>query len=226
MAGEPSSLGGTAPRAATLAPGRITQLLEELARIPAMEDEARDAELDRLVALKLLRPSRRARLGLGTDALRREADVAAQLNHPNIATLFDAGRWRGGAFLVYELLEGETLRERLRRGALPAGEALGVAAPMAAAIAHAHRSGVLHQDLKPENVFLTADGRVKLLDFGVSRALGEHGAPGGTSGYAAPEPLRAEPAPASDVFSAGVVLFEALTGALPYPVTSGRSPAL
>jgi tetratricopeptide (TPR) repeat protein len=190
--------------------------------------EARDGELGRRVALKVLRPATGQRVHLGSEVLRREADAAARLNHPGIATLHDAGRWEGGPFLVYELLRGETLEERLRSGPPPLAEALRIARDVAAALAHAHAAGLLHRDLKPGNVFLCEDGRVKLLDLGLARMMGDGGGPaGGTPAFMPPEAWRREPEDArSDVFAAGVILHELLTGRVPYPVVDGRSAVL
>jgi len=189
---------------------------------------ARDRELGRFVALKVLRPSPRARALLATEWIQREADAAAQLNHPAIATLHDAGRWAGGPYLVFELLEGQTLEDRLQRGRVSVREAVFVGLEVASALAAAHASGVVHRDLKPANVFLTADGRVKLLDFGFARVVGGAVTPaGGTPPFMAPELWRGDEGDArSDVFAAGVLLFELLTGELPYPVTRGRPAVL
>jgi tetratricopeptide (TPR) repeat protein len=246
--------------AESIAEGRLSRLLAEIARLPAADGgeswtrlpragdvlgryellreigrggfgivfEARDGELGRRVALKVLRPATGSRVRLGSEVLRREADAAARLNHPGIATLHDAGRWEGGPFLVYELLRGETLEERLRRGPPPVAEALRVARAIAAALAHAHAAGLLHRDLKPGNVFLCEDGRVKLLDLGLARVMGDDAAvAGGTPAFMAPEAWRREPEdPRADVFAAGVILHELLTGRVPYAVSGGRSAVL
>ena len=189
--------------------------------------KARDTRLGRLVAIKVLKrgdadPGSRTRL-------LREAQIASRLTHPNICTLHDVGSDGETDYLVMELLEGETLLERLLRGPVEGDELLRVAREMAAGLAHAHASGFIHRDLKPSNVFLTPSG-TKLLDFGLARggpALGDDGAsrsatasvlttPGvvmGTVGYMSPEQVRGEPAgPASDVFSFGAVLYEMATG--------------
>lgn len=186
--------------------------------------EAHDRELGRLVALKVVRPGRRTRGLLASEGMRREAGTAAQLDHPGIATLYDVGRWDGGLFLVFELLRGETLEERLRRGPLAPNDALIIACAIAAALGAAHAAGVVHRDLKPANVFLTEDGRVKLLDFGLARLVGGGAAPaGGTPAYMAPEQWLGEDGDSrTDVFAAGVILHRMLTGAVPYPVVDGR----
>lgn len=200
------------------------ELLRELGRGAfGVVYEARDPELGRLVALKTLRPRR----GVDPAMLRDEAEAAARLHHPNIVTVHDLGASGGRPFVVLERLRGETLEDALRRGPLPAGEAVRVATGVARGLAHAHAAGVVHCDLKPANVFLCEDGGVKLLDFGLARALGAEEAPGGTPPYMAPEQWRRErPHPRADVFAAGVVLFEALAGARPYAVEDGRSAAV
>jgi serine/threonine protein kinase len=184
---------------------------------------ALDTRLDRRVALKVLPAS----LSTDTERLRRferEARAVSALSHPNILTLYDVGTHDRLPYAVYELLEGEDLRARLRAGALPAREALQYAQQIAFGLAAAHGRGIVHRDLKPENIFLTTEGRAKLLDFGLARQergrdAGEgtaHTGAGvilGTVGYMAPEQARGEPADArSDIFSLGVVLYEMLTG--------------
>jgi len=129
---------------------------------------------------------------------------------------------------VEELLRGEALEKRLARGPLPLDQALEMAVQIARAISHAHSRGVLHRDLKPANVFLTEDGRVKLLDFGLAHLLGTRGAPsGGTPAYMAPEQARGEAVDErADVFASGAVLFEALAGRRPFEVEDGWTTAL
>jgi WD40 repeat protein len=189
--------------------------------------EARDRELGRLVAFKAIRPIRTRALEKLAKPLKEEAEAAARLNHPSVVTLHDSGVHDGTPFLIMELLRGETLAARLRRGRLPPDEALAVALPVARGLAAAHAAGVLHRDLKPGNVFLTEQGAVKLVDFGLASIMGRAALAAGTPAYMAPEQLRGEPEDArTDVFGAAAVLFESLTGALPYPVTGGRSSAL
>jgi tetratricopeptide (TPR) repeat protein len=185
--------------------------------------EARDGGLGRLVALKTVQPRR----GVDPEMLRVEAEAAAQLQHPNIVTVHDVGTDGGHAWIVLELLRGETLDARLRRGPLPYAEALRVALGVARGLAHAHRMGIVHRDLKPANVFICEDGAAKILDFGLSRVFGSGGAEGGTPGYMAPEQSRGEPQDArTDVFAAAVMLYEMLSGQRPYGVVDGRSAAL
>jgi len=188
--------------------------------------EARDTELGRRVAFKAMKPSRMAGPAL-EKPLREEAEAAARLNHPNVVTLHDYGLHLGTPYLILELLEGETLHQRLKRGPLAPEAALSIARAVARGLAHAHAQGVLHRDLKPGNVFLAGDGGVKLVDFGLARLLDRASLAGGTPAYMAPEQLRGEAGDArADVFGAGVMLFQMLTGQLPYPVKEGRSASL
>ena len=180
----------------TLAPGqRLDGTYELLDRLGGggmgVVFRARDHRLGRDVAIKVLRPS-------PTDDVRlrrlfdREARATAQLLHPNIITLHHVGEHEGYPFLVLELLAGETLSARLkRRGRLPMAEALTILDAVLAALAFAHVRGVVHRDLKPNNVFITGDERIKVLDLGVSLSLGVEAGPAtlgaGTPGYMAPE---------------------------------------
>jgi eukaryotic-like serine/threonine-protein kinase len=190
---------------------------------------ARDTRLGRDVALKVLPPE----CGADADRLRRfeqEARAAGSLNHPNVLTVHDFGTHEGAPFLVTELLEGQTLRERLREGLVPVRKALDWGAQIARGLAAAHDKGIVHRDLKPDNLFVTRDGRVKILDFGLARALGGEAsgtestlaatAPGavlGTAGYMSPEQVRGKPTDArADIFSFGAVLYEMLTGKLAF----------
>ena len=189
--------------------------------------KARDTRLGRDVAVKIIPEALAGPQAL--ERFEREARAVAQLSHPNILAIHDFGREGETAYAVMELLEGETLRQRLGNGALPARKAVDLAAQIAEGLAAAHEKGIVHRDLKPENVFITSDGRVKLLDFGLAKATtpasGEESDirteshatdPGtvlGTARYMSPEQVRGEAAdPRSDIFSFGVVLYEMLTG--------------
>src|SRR5205085_2429373 len=172
----------------------------------------------------------------------QEARATGILNHPNLLTIYDVGREGGTPYIVSELLEGETLRERLGRGALAPRRAVDAALQIAQGLAAAHERGIIHRDLKPENIFLTRDGHVKILDFGLVKLVGQrvpsaqageteptlipgHTEPGrimGTVGYMAPEQIRGQPGDAlSDIFAFGAILYEMLAGR---PAFRGESP--
>jgi serine/threonine-protein kinase len=186
---------------------------------------AHDGELDRPVALKVLADNL-----AGDAAVRhrflREARLAARISHPNVVTVYDAGDEAERPFIVMEYVDGETLADRLARGRLAAADAVDVAVQLCAALEHAHRAGLVHRDVKPQNVLLRADGVAKLADFGIARAaeqtrLTEAGTLLGTASYLAPElAAGGEASPASDLYSLGVLLYESLTGRLPHEVHS------
>src|SRR5512147_1961228 len=212
-----------------LAPGAVVGRFEMVAEIGrggfGVVWEARDRELGRSVAFKAVRAG--GNPGLREERLLREAEAAARLTHPNIVTLYDAGRCPQGPYLVLELLRGRTLAERLEEGSLPAREALRIAVEVARGVAHAHAHGVIHRDLKPANVFLCQDGQVKVLDFGMAHAFGRRRADGGTPAYMAPEQRAGAPEDErTDVFALGVMLHRMLAGALPFPEGSDGAPAL
>jgi eukaryotic-like serine/threonine-protein kinase len=188
--------------------------------------EALDRDLGRAVAFKALRPGRRI-AGLNAEWLRAEAEAVARLNHPNIVTLHDFGRGPSGPYLIFELLRGETLADRLRGGSLPLAEALAIAGDIARVLAYAHAEGVVHRDLKPANVFLCADGTVKVLDFGLAHLFGRAGAiSGGTPAYMAPEQWRDHPGDErTDLFALGVLLYQMATGKVPYHASRGSAEA-
>lgn len=175
--------------------------------------QARDDRLARDVAIKLLLPHP-SNASERVEAFQREARAAGSLNHPNVLTVHDVGEHGGAPYLVTEYLEGESLRLRLSRGAIPIDAALDVALQFARGLAAAHARGIVHRDLKPENVFLTADGRAKILDFGLATLQGAGAMTiAGTAGYMAPEQLRGEAVDQrADVFAFGTVLSEMLAG--------------
>jgi len=200
---------------------------------------ARDSRLGREVAIKVLPSS----LTRDPDRLRRfeqEARAASALNHPNILAVYDVGMHDGAPYLVTELLEGATLRDRLNSGALHPRRAVDCAVQIAQGLAAAHDKGIVHRDLKPENVFVCRDGRAKILDFGLAKLITpepgdatvtdlepdnqtEAGMVMGTAGYMSPEQVRGEKADQrSDIFSFGAVLYETLSGQRAF---EGRSSA-
>jgi len=209
-----------------LAPGTVLgrfEILRELGRGGfGVVYEARDRELGRLVAFKTVRRSRSA--WPEDERLHREAEAAARLSHPNIVALHDAGVCEHGPFLIFELLQGRTLAERLQMGPLPVPEGLRVATAVARGMAHAHAKGVVHRDLKPDNVFLCDDGGVKILDLGLAHAFGQRTEAGGTPLFMAPEQARGAPEDErTDVFALGVILHLMLSGNLPFAVGGARS---
>jgi TolB-like protein/lipoprotein NlpI len=188
--------------------------------------EAFDTELNRVVAVKTLRLSR-PRHDLSSDWLKKEAEAVARLDHACIVTLFDVGTDDSGPYLVMEFLRGETLAQRIADGSIPQIEALRIAEEMAKGLAHAHQRGVLHRDLKPANVFVSEDGRVKLLDFGLAHLLGrleDKGA--GTPSYMAPEQARGDEIDErADVYAAGKILGEVLGDRSPRRLTQAVASA-
>ena len=206
---------------------------------------AMDTRLDRAVAIKVLASHLSSSPEL-KQRMEREARAISSLNHPNICHLYDIGSQDGTDYLVMEFLEGETLAERLRKGALPLSEILKIGIAVAEALAVAHRQGVVHRDLKPGNIMLTQGG-AKLMDFGLAKPLGlQTTAPGsgsapsftavatlsgpnplsplttagsivGTIQYMSPEQIEGKEADArSDIFAFGAVLYETVTGRRPF----------
>jgi serine/threonine protein kinase len=187
-----------------------------------------DDRLGRDVAIKVLKPS----AAHDQDRLRRfeqEARAAAALNHPNIVAIYDIGLYEGSPYIVSELLEGQTLRQRLRNGALPFRQMAEYSSEIARGLVAAHEKGIVHRDLKPENLFVTHDGRVKILDFGIAKLtatdkIGDREASAmttqtrsgsvlGTVAYMSPEQIRAKPVDhRSDIFTFGAIAYEMLTG--------------
>src|SRR5438132_636125 len=196
---------------------------------------ARDEKLNRDVAIKVLPAS----FSQDADRLRRfeqEAQAASSLNHPNILAVYDVGTHDGAPYVVSELLEGETLRDRLLGPPIPQRKTVDYAAQIARGLAAAHARNIVHRDLKPENIFIAGDGQVKILDFGLAKLVEPVGAnpmlteqptrklyttPGsviGTLGYMSPEQVDGKQVDyRSDIFSFGVVLYEMLAGKRAFP---------
>jgi serine/threonine protein kinase len=181
-----------------------------------------DTVLERQVAIKLMHRE----IASESDQLerfRREARAVAQLNHPHVVGVIDAGEDNGTPYIVFEYVEGETLKDRIRRyGRLPVGEAVAYAIEIARALGAAHEHQIVHRDVKPQNVLIDEEGTAKVTDFGIARSLTEEGltADGrvlGTTDYVSPEQaLGQDVGPQSDLYSLGVVLFEMLTGDVPF----------
>jgi eukaryotic-like serine/threonine-protein kinase len=205
--------------------------------------EAEDTRLGRRVAIKVL-PAEACCDAQAMERFLREARIVSSLNHPHICTLHDIGEHEGEQFMVMELIEGEPLKARIARGALPVDEAVELGLQVADALDAAHARGAVHRDIKPANLFVTRRGQVKVLDFGVAK-LSEagHSRPGalaetraaedaltmvgtaiGTVAYMSPEQARGQEIDArSDLFALGVVIYEMLTGTTPFP---GSTPAV
>ncbi|HEY2208867.1 MAG TPA: protein kinase [Gaiellaceae bacterium] len=199
--------------------------LEELVGSGGMSTvfRARDLQLDRLVAIKILH-ERYVEDPEYVERFRREARAVAKLSHPNIVTVIDRGDDGGRQYIVFEHVEGENLKELVTRtGPMSPRRALELVIPVADGLAFAHEHGLVHRDVKPQNVLLSSEGEVKVTDFGIARSLDvEHGVTQtgtvlGTSEYLAPEQASGEPvSPATDEYSLGVVLWELLTGEVPF----------
>ena len=194
---------------------------------------AEDAQLGRKVALKFL-SSHIATNVEGMRRFRREAEAASALNHPNILTVHEVGRWRGRDYLVTEYVEGVTLRTRMRDEKLSLAGSIDIALQIASALQAAHSQGIVHRDIKPENVMIRPDGLVKVLDFGIATYAAPDGQRDaststtigvvvGTTAYMSPEQARGTPVDQrTDVWSLGVVLYEMVAGCLPF---GGETPS-
>ena len=233
------------PAGAEIGPYRIVAALE--AGGMGQVYRARDTRLERDVALKF------PPAGMSTDAqalkrFQREARAASALNHPNICTLHDIGEHDGAPYLVMELIEGQSLKQRLAAGPPPLGEVLELAVQISDALQAAHSRGIIHRDIKPGNLFVTLRGQAMILDFGLSKLLAEPAPPPeadpgdvglvpsseesisragavlGTAAYISPEQARGEEVDArGDLFSFGVTLYQMMTGTLPF---QGDTPEL
>ncbi len=214
--------------------GRVVGSYEILERVGGggmgVVYKARDARLGRTVALKFLQP----RLGADDSAaerFRHEARTVAALEHPNICTVHEIGETDDGQlFLAMPLYDGETLQRRITRGPLPVDEAVTIALQIARGLAKAHGRGIVHRDVKPSNVFVTDDGVVKLLDFGIAKlvdvTLTGAAGPLGTAAYMSPEQARGATVDhRTDLWSLGVVLYEMLAGVRPFPMGIAAEPA-
>ncbi len=185
--------------------------------------KAVDLKLDRPVALKFLAGQR----GASEESKQRfirEARAASALDHPAICTIYEIDETGDGAlFIAMALCEGETLRDRIERGPLPLAEAVAIAEQIAAGLGRAHEKGIVHRDVKPANIIVAPDGRVKIVDFGIAKLADQSritraGAAVGTTAYMSPEQFHGEPADArTDVWSLGVVIYEMVTGRTPFP---------
>jgi TolB-like protein len=220
----------TAPEGTVRAPGMIGRRLGDYEIVEPLGEggmgivyRARDATLDREVALKVLQPY------LAQDAeyerrFVREAKTAAKLDHPNIVAVYSAGRCENVLFMAMQLVRGQTLQQVLkRRKRLPVAEALAIARQAAEALDAAHKAGLVHRDIKPNNIMVDGDGRVKIMDFGLMRsrlggeAITQRGDFFGTPEYASPEQCETtELDGRSDLYSLGVVLYELLSGRMPH----------
>ncbi|HEY3568808.1 MAG TPA: protein kinase [Thermoanaerobaculia bacterium] len=185
--------------------------------------KAEDVKLERLVALKFLSTYRSASEA-DTRRFLREARASSAVDHPNICTVYEVDETEDGRlFIAMAFCEGETLKRKIERGPLPLPEAVRIAAQIASGLAAAHAKGIVHRDVKPANVIVSPDGRVKIVDFGIAKLadqsrLTRDGTAVGTAGYMAPEQIRGEEIdPRTDIWSLGVVLYEMVTGRTPFP---------
>ena len=208
------------------------EILQEIAR-GGMANVylAQDRKLDRPVALKVL-PAELSRDGTFVERFRLEAQAAASLNDPTIVAVYDWGQEQDTSFIVMEYVEGRTLRDVIARGPMEPVPAAKIAADIAKALGAAHRAGVVHRDIKPGNVLLDTNGDVKVADFGIARANGagdgltKTGAVMGTATYFSPEQAQGLAVDArSDIYSLGIVLYEMLTGVVPFAGDSAVSVA-
>lgn len=183
---------------------------------------AEDPMLKRRLAIKVVRAIGEER-DLALDRFKREAEISAQLNHPNVVTIYDVGEEEDlGPFLAMEYVEGQSLGKYIREGTLEPETRLGVLVQAMRALRAAHRHAIIHRDVKPDNILVSEDGRIKLMDFGIAKTMAprltSQGEFLGSPAYSAPELLRgADPTPSSDRYAFGVTAFELMTGQLPHP---------
>jgi len=198
------------------------EILDELGRGGmGIVYKASDTKLKRIVALKFLPPE----LSIDPETKDRfvlEAQAAASLDHLSICIIHEIDEADGKPFISMAYIEGQTVRERIRTGPLPEDESLEIAIQVADGLEEAHKKGIIHRDIKPANVMITAKGGVKIMDFGLAKLSGarvtREGVVMGTLAYMSPEQLRGEPAdPRSDIWSLGAVIYEMVTGSLPFP---------
>jgi serine/threonine-protein kinase len=197
--------------------------LEQLVGSGGMSNvfRAHDRLLERTVALKILH-EQYTRDDDYVERFRREARAVAQLTHPNIVTVIDRGEQDGRQFIVFEFIDGDNLKDLVHRGPVPVRDAIGLALQVARALSFAHQRGIVHRDVKPQNVLLNDDGLAKVTDFGIARSLDvggvtQTGTVLGTSDYIAPEQARGQKVdPKTDIYSLGAVLYELLTGDVPF----------
>ncbi|MDP2874611.1 MAG: serine/threonine-protein kinase [Holophaga sp.] len=183
---------------------------------------AEDPMLKRRLAIKVVRAIGEER-DLALDRFKREAEISAQLNHPNVVTIYDVGEEENlGPFLAMEYVEGQSLGKYIREGTLEPETRLGILIQAMRALRAAHRHAIIHRDIKPDNILVSEDGRIKLMDFGIAKTMAprltSQGEFLGSPAYSAPELLRgADPTPSSDRYAFGVTAFELMTGQLPHP---------
>jgi serine/threonine protein kinase len=222
------SVGAKSPEDAVLSNGEYLDKYRIVGRLGrgGMADiyEASDTHLRRRIALKVLRPEV-AEHSAHRSRFEQEARSLLALNHPNVVTIHDFGKDRDLFYIVLELLRGETLRQRLERAVIFRREVVCYARQIAEGLAAAHKRGIVHRDLKPENIFITTTGRIKILDFGLSKQSApfeaRHGSDSGmligTLAYMAPEQLRRESTDhRADIFAFGTILIEMLTRRHPF----------
>jgi serine/threonine-protein kinase len=217
----------------TLLNGRYALVAQQGSGGMSVIYRAVDRMLGRNVAVKILRPSLTQDPSF-LEKFRNEARSIANLSHPNIVTVFDVGNDGATHYIVMELIDGEDLKKKIKaQGAMPLDAVLDIATQICAGIGYAHRSGIVHADIKPQNVLMTAEMKVKVTDFGIAQALSDTqpqqraDVVWGSPHYFSPEQARGEqPTPASDVYSIGIVMFEMLTGRLPFTGTNQQELAM